>query len=276
MFLFRSSLRSWSRPSPCRTIGNQQNKRKIMAAYIQTRAFGPREARLCRHDLSDYGHTLLALIVSILFLLPSAVQAEAQTPKSIDRNRAVPTFDDFRQESLPRGNFYWCGSQERLLIEAGGELKSVGESKGVSAPFKPFTKLQCDSSGENVIFTDGEGQVAEFNIRNGTTSVLAKYQDRFAVISVAPDLTKVASNKPVSLAPNGRIKEAIVLDERTTTIIWKNDSSMLFSLRTLPSAGEGSANRSIGDAAARGGSEYVRAARASLADRVRRRHNLCQ
>jgi len=207
-----------------------------MPRYRQSGPYGQRGSELWRDNGPGCGYALLGLIVAFLFLFPSGAEAQVQKRDVGTRSSAIPTFDDFRHEALQHGYFAgWCGSQEYWLMRENRNFTIYGVAKEASASFVlPETvEHRCDSSGENIAFTDRKGQVSQLNVGSGATSVLANNQE--ATVSVAPDFSSIASSEPLNLASDGRMKNVIVVESRTIRIFWKNDSSMLFAVRVFPS-----------------------------------------
>jgi len=80
-----------------------------------------------------------------------------------------------------------------------------GEAKASPLSFPLKSKLLCGDNSEKLIFVDQEdGRVSEVDIAGGVvTRTLATYGDKLRQqVSFSPDLKRVASNQPLTLAPN--------------------------------------------------------------------------
>jgi len=189
----------------------------------------------------------------------SIARAEGLRPSS--QRQSEQTVDDLRRQQFPEGEFSgWCGFAGGFLLTKGQRFYDIerffygrATAKPVKLSLQPRAYIMgCDARGEYLLYSDVAAQAAtKLRIEDQTTTLFAKFRNAGQAnlrISLSPDLNTIAFDPGAAeLEQNGNPGNVRLLAlERSVrwsnahTIVWKNDSSMLFHIvETQESLGQG-------------------------------------
>jgi len=180
--------------------------------------------------------TIMVIVAVNLFavsLLASAIGCRAEQGALPNSGSTIPTLEALQNTKLPHGRFVrWCG--DKIVMEVNWRYEIYdGEVKASPLSFPIRSSLICGDDPERLIFVDDEGgRISEVGIAKGVvTRTLATYDNSSTQnISFSPDLKRVTSRQPLTLAPGIVDLKILKFKEAIGSFRWRHDSSVLFGI----------------------------------------------